>query len=169
MTIPHYGGHVLNWTCLLIPAGLLPVDDGPECQACRLQVTREALGKRQCNACQFPGTCSEFGYCPLLDGQAEPSGMEAVTPGDTTTVLCQGCMCAVSIGFGHCGGHEPACDCTCGAVNDDPAALEEAMAAAAVLGAALARFENALDRLRKPSRQPDPPAAGPSPAPAGSG
>ena len=35
-------------------------------------------------------------------------------------------------------------------MNDDPAAMEEAMAAAAVLGAALARFQNALDRLRKP-------------------
>jgi hypothetical protein len=35
--------HTLNWTCLLTPAGTLPVDDGPECQACRIQVTREAL------------------------------------------------------------------------------------------------------------------------------
>lgn len=35
-------------------------------------------------------------------------------------------------------------------MNDDPAALADAMAAAAVLGAALARFENALDRLRGP-------------------
>ena len=35
-------------------------------------------------------------------------------------------------------------------MNDDPQALEEAMAAA-VLGAALARFQNALDRLRGPS------------------
>ncbi len=45
-------------------------------------------------------------------------------------------------------------------MSDDPAALDEAMAAAAVLGAALARFENALDRLRKPNSPPDPPAAG---------
>jgi hypothetical protein len=35
-------------------------------------------------------------------------------------------------------------------MNPDPAAFEEAMAAAAVLGAALARFDNALDRLREP-------------------
>ena len=34
-------------------------------------------------------------------------------------------------------------------MTDDPEATEEAMAAAAVLGAALARFENALDRLRQ--------------------
>lgn len=38
-------GHFWSWTCLLIPAGTLPVDDGQECQACRLQVTREALAK----------------------------------------------------------------------------------------------------------------------------
>jgi hypothetical protein len=36
-------------------------------------------------------------------------------------------------------------------MNDDPAAMADAMNAAAVLGAALARFENALDRLRRPA------------------
>lgn len=40
-------GHIWSWTCLLIPAGLLPVDDGPECQACRIQATREALAGRR--------------------------------------------------------------------------------------------------------------------------
>ena len=34
-------------------------------------------------------------------------------------------------------------------MNDDPEAMEEALLAAAVLGAALARFENTLDRLRR--------------------
>lgn len=34
-------------------------------------------------------------------------------------------------------------------MNDDPDALDAAMHAAAVLGAALARFDNALDRLRR--------------------
>jgi hypothetical protein len=37
--------HTYNWTCFLVPAGGVPVDDGPECQACRLQVTREALAR----------------------------------------------------------------------------------------------------------------------------
>lgn len=36
-------------------------------------------------------------------------------------------------------------------MNDDPQILEDAMQAAAVLGAALARFQNSVDRLRKPS------------------
>ena len=44
--------HTLNWTCLLVPAGTLPVDDGPECQACRIQVTREALAVA-CTACDW--------------------------------------------------------------------------------------------------------------------
>jgi len=38
-------------------------------------------------------------------------------------------------------------------MNTDPEAFTETMQAAAVLGAALARFENALDWLREDSRQ----------------
>lgn len=38
--------HTLNWTCFLVPAGSLPIDDGPECQACRIQITREALASK---------------------------------------------------------------------------------------------------------------------------
>lgn len=34
-------------------------------------------------------------------------------------------------------------------MTDNPEVMEEAMAAAAILGAALARLENALDRLRQ--------------------
>jgi hypothetical protein len=43
-------------------------------------------------------------------------------------------------------------------MNDDPDAMEEALNAAAVLGAALARFENTLDRLREPPTLIDPAA-----------
>lgn len=41
-------------------------------------------------------------------------------------------------------------------MNADPAVFEDAMQAAAVLGAALARFDNALDRLREQPGSPGP-------------
>lgn len=38
--------HTYNWTCLLVPPGSVPKDDAaPECQACRIEVTREAVAK----------------------------------------------------------------------------------------------------------------------------
>lgn len=67
--------HTLNWTCLLVPAGTLPVDDGPECQACRIQITREALAERQCNACRFPGTCGKFSRCALEQASRKPEAL----------------------------------------------------------------------------------------------
>lgn len=36
--------HTYNWTCFLVSSHSLPRDDdAPECQACRLEVTREAV------------------------------------------------------------------------------------------------------------------------------